>query len=168
MTQARPTDADVCIVGAGAAGGTMAFELAPRGASVVVLASGPRRALGVAGVADDARASPRSTAFPLPAFPFSFSDSLFASACRATGVALHAVPQARNSVAYGGRAPCRACSTCAVCPTGAKASIDLTHIPAAEASGRARVLADATVLRLEVDDAARVSTAVYVGPDRVE
>src|SRR5438105_14984030 len=42
MTQARPTDADVCIVGAGAAGGTMALELAQRGASVVVLESGPR------------------------------------------------------------------------------------------------------------------------------
>ena len=34
--------------------------------------------------------------------------------------------------------PCRACSTCAVCPTGAKASIDLTSIPEAEATGNAR------------------------------
>ena len=87
------------------------------------------QALGVAGAADDPWASPRSTPFPLPAFPFSYSDGLFAPACRSLGIALHSLPQARNSVAYGGRPQCQACSTCHVCPTGAKASIDLTHIP---------------------------------------
>src|SRR5882724_8751148 len=35
-------DADVCIVGAGAAGGVLALELARRGVRVVVLESGPR------------------------------------------------------------------------------------------------------------------------------
>ena len=35
-------DAEVCIVGAGAAGGIMALELARRGVGVVVLESGPR------------------------------------------------------------------------------------------------------------------------------
>ena len=35
-------DTDVCIVGAGAAGGIMAAELARRGVRVVVLESGPR------------------------------------------------------------------------------------------------------------------------------
>ena len=62
------------------------------------------QALGVAGAADDPWASPRSTPFPLPAFPFSYSDGLFAPACRSLGIALHSLPQARNSVAYGGRA----------------------------------------------------------------
>ena len=255
-------DAEVCIVGAGAAGGIMAFELARRGVSVLVLESGPRhdfqrrgeyvrrylrhenpwrtplpnldrytisgatpfglegrrargvggstlhwegyalrlhaddfrmrsrhgiaddwpisydelepyyaraeQALGVAGAPDDPWASPRSTPFPLPAFPFSYSDGLFAPVCRSLGIAFHSLPQARNSVGYGGRSPCRACGTCEVCPTGAKASIDLTHIPQAEATGKARILTDATVLRLEVDRSGEVSAAVYAGPDRVE
>lgn len=255
-------DADVCIVGAGAAGGIMALELGRRGVSVVVLESGPRHdfaqrgayvrrylrhedpwrsrlegqdrhtvggrvhfalegrrvrgvggstlhwegytlrfhesdfrlrslhgiaddwpisyvdlephyaraeaALGVAGVPDDPWASPRSTAFPLPAFPFSYSDGLFARACQTLGIGFHHMPQARNSVAYGGRAQCQACATCQVCPTGAKASIDLTHAPAAEATGNVRILSEATVLRLEVDRSGHVGAAVYAHPDRGE
>lgn len=255
-------ETEVCIVGAGAAGGIMAWELARRGLRVVVLESGPRhdfgqrgeyvrrylrhenpwrtplpqmdrhtvggtapyrldgrrargiggstlpwegyafrlhaddfrlrsrygiaddwpisyqdlepyyaraeKALGVAGAADDPWASPRSTPFPLPPFPFSYSDSLFAPACRSLGIAIHHLPQARNSVAYGGRSQCQAYATCPVCPTGAKASVDLTHIPEAEATGNARVLAEATVLRLEVDSSGQVSAAVYARPDRVE
>jgi len=255
-------DADVCIVGAGAAGGIMALELGRRGIRVVVLESGPRHdfaqrgayvgrylrhedpwrsrlegqdrhtvgggvhyalegrrargvggstlhwegytlrfhandfrlrslhgiaddwpiayadlepyyaraeaALGVAGVPDDPWASPRSTPFPLPGFPFSHSDGLFADTCRRLGIGLHHLPQARNSVAYGGRVQCQACATCQVCPTGAKASIDLTHTPAAEATGNVRILSEATALRLELDRAGEVGTAVYAQPDRVE
>ena len=88
--------------------------------------------------------------------------------CRSLGITFHSLPQARNSIAYGGRSPCRACGTCHVCPTGAKASIDLTHVPEAEATGHARVLTEATVLRLEVDRAGEVSAAVYARPDKVE
>jgi choline dehydrogenase-like flavoprotein len=238
-------DADVCIVGAGAAGGVVALELARRGLRVIVLESGPRhdfarrweyvrrylghqnpwrtplleldrhtvggpqpyrlegrrargvggstlhwegytlrlhasdfrlrslhgigedwplsyhelepyyglaeKALGVAGASDEPWASPRSTPFPLPPFAFSYSDALFSRACQGLGIGLHHLPQARNSVAYAGRAQCQACGTCQVCPTGAKASTDLTHIPDAEATGNARVITDATVLRLELD-----------------
>jgi glucose dehydrogenase len=255
-------DADVCIVGAGAAGGIMALDLARRGMQVIVLESGPRHdlaarkqyvrrylrrenpwasarpglddatfggrlaysldgrrvrgvggstlawegyamrfhasdfrlrslygladdwpidygdlepfytraeaALGVAGADDDSSASPRSSPYPLPAFPFSYSDSLFAPACAGLGIAMRHLPQARNSVAYGGRAACQACATCHVCPTGAKASIDLTHIAAAEATGRARIVVDASVLRLETRRLDEIEHAVYALPDRVE
>jgi choline dehydrogenase-like flavoprotein len=126
------------------------------------------RALGVAGEADDPWASHRSSPFPLRAFPFSYSDGFLARGCRSLGIALHSLPQARNSASYGGRPPCSACSTCHVCPTGAKASIDLTHVPQAEATGNARLKADATVLRLEVNRSGEVSAAVYAGPDKVE
>lgn len=254
-------EAEVCIVGAGAAGGIMALELARRRIRVVVLESGPRhdfrrrreyvrrylrhedpwrtprsgldrhtvsgaphygldgrrvrgvggstlhwegyalrlhaddfrmrslhgiaddwpigyeelepyygraeRALGVAGSDGDPWASPRSGPFPLPPFPFSYSDRLLARAAGSIGVALQTLPQARNSAAYGGRPPCQACSTCHVCPTGAKASIDLTHIPAAEATGNARVLPDATALKLEHDTAGRVRAVVYAHADGV-
>lgn len=125
-------------------------------------------ALGVAGGPDDPRASPRSFPFPLPAFPFSHSDSIFARACATLGIGLHHLPQARNSIAYGGRAQCRACGTCLVCPTGAKASTDLTHVPAAEATGNVRILTDATALRLEPTASGDVGAVVYAHPDRVE
>jgi choline dehydrogenase-like flavoprotein len=254
-------DADVCIVGAGAAGGVVALELARRGLRVIVLESGPRhdfarrreyvrrylghqnpwrtplleldrhtvggsqpyrlegkrargvggstlhwegyalrlhasdfrlrslhgigedwplsyqelepyyrlaeKALGVAGASDEPWASPRSTPFPLPPFEFSYSDALFSRACQGLGIGLHHLPQARNSVAYAGRARCQACGTCQVCPTGAKASTDLTHVPDAEATGNARVITDATVLRLELDRSGEVSAAAYARPDKV-
>src|SRR6266536_2003636 len=93
---------------------------------------------------------------------------MFAGACKQVGIVLHHLPQARTSVAYAGRSQCRACGTCFVCPTGAKASVDPTHIPQAEATGNARVLTDATVLRLEVDRSNRVTSVVYAGRDRRE
>jgi choline dehydrogenase-like flavoprotein len=126
------------------------------------------RALGIAGAADDPWASPRSTAYPLPPFPFSYSDRMFARACQELGIALHHMPQARNSVAFGGRSRCLACSVCVACPTGAKATVDLTHVARAEATGRVRVLPDTTVLRLEVDPSRRVSGIVCAGHDRRE
>jgi len=255
-------ETEVCIIGGGAAGGTLALELGRRGVKVIVLESGPRhdfrqrhqyvrrylkrenpwhsplpelerhtvdgnprfplaasrvrglggatlhwegytvrfhaddfrlrsrygiaddwpisyqdlepyymqaeRALGVAGTADDPWASPRTAPYPLPAFAFSHSDRLFQRACQSVGIALHHLPQARNSVAYAGRPACQACSTCAVCPTGAKASIDLTHFPPAEATGNVRVLTDATVLRLEVEGSGQISGAVFAHADKVE
>ena len=126
------------------------------------------RTLGVAGVADEPWATPRSSPFPLPPFPFSYSDGLFARACQPLGVALHHLPQARNSVAYAGRPKCRACGTCQVCPTGAKASVDLTHVPQAEATGNAQVVTEATALRLELDRPDQVSAVVYARPDKIE
>jgi glucose dehydrogenase len=256
------TDADICLVGAGAAGAIMALELGRAGLKVAVLESGPRHdfarrwdyvraylrrenpwrsrlpaldhhtvggrlpygldgrrvrgvggstlhwegyalrfhasdfklrslygvaddwpigyddlepyyaraeaALGVAGTADEPERSPRSAPFPLPAFPFSDSDARFQKACAGLGIAMHCLPQARNSIAYGGRAPCQACGTCHVCPTGAKASTDLTHIPAAEATGNVRLVTEATVLRLEVGTSGEVTAAVYAHADRVE
>ena len=126
------------------------------------------RMLGVAGVADEPWAAPRSAPFPLPPFSFSYSDGLFTRACQPLGIALHHLPQARNSVAYAGRPQCRACGTCQVCPTGAKASVDLTHVPQAEATGNAQILTEATVLRLELDRSGGVSAAVYAKPDKVQ
>ena len=253
-------ETDVCIVGAGAAGGTLALELGRRGVRVVILESGPRhdfaqrreyvrrflhrenpwrtplpemdrfsaggtarhvlqrvrgiggstlhwegyalrfhaddfrlqslygigddwpisyedlesyyaraeQSLGVAGAMDDPWASPRSTPFPMPPFSFSHSDRVVSPVCRSLGIKLHCMPQARNSITYGGRSACRACSTCFVCPTGAKASTDLTHFVDAEATGNVRVLAETTVLRLETDRSGQVGAAVYAGADRAE
>lgn len=255
-------DADVCIIGAGAAGGIIAWKLGQLGMKVVVLESGPRhpldrrfeyaqrfikgenpwqtgpagidshsttgstpyslewkrargvggstlhwegyalrfhandfrlrslydiaddwpisyeeieeyyceaeKELGVAGIADDPWASPRSRPFPLPLFTYSFSDGFFARGCKATDITLHHLPQARNSIPYGGRPQCRGCGTCHVCPIGAKASTDLTHIPKAEATGNVQVLTDVNALRLETDPSNKVSGIIYARHDRIE
>lgn len=125
------------------------------------------QALGVAGVADDPSGPPRSVEFPLPPFPFSHTDHIFAEACGRLGVALHHLPQARNSIPYDGRSQCRACSTCEACPTGAKASVDLTHIGRAEATGNVTLASGAVVIRLDTDGTGRVEQAVYVDPTGV-
>ncbi len=252
----------VCFIGAGAAGGIMAYELALRGMEVVVLESGPKHdfskrfsyaqailrgenpwrssiremdrhttdgntgykldwnrvrgiggstlhwegytprfhandfrlhtlygvgadwpisydelepfyakaetALGVAGISDDPWASPRSTPFPLPAFEPSYSDSFFAKACSNLGIAFTKLPQARNSIPYRNRAGCAACGVCYACPTGAKASTELTHIPQAEATGKVRVITGATVLRIETDGGKKVSEVLWADRDKKE
>src|SRR5262249_40102709 len=104
--------------------------------------------LGVAGAADEPWASLRSMPFPLPPFPFSSPAGCLPPASQTMGAPLPPLPQARNPQPYGGRPQCRACGTCHVCPTGAKASVDLTHIPEAEATGNAHLITEATVLRL--------------------
>jgi choline dehydrogenase-like flavoprotein len=126
------------------------------------------QALGVSGPIDDPWAAPRSTAFPMPPFPLSHSDRIFAEAAAKIGVRLHHLAQARNSEPYAGRPACQACGTCAVCPTGAKASVDLTHVPAALESKRATLLSDTSALKLVTDRPDRVSQVVYMGADGLE
>jgi len=126
------------------------------------------RALGVAGADDNPFAPPREEPYPLPAFPPSYSDSLFAEACERLGIATHSVPNARNSEPHDGRSECVGYGTCQpVCPSGAKYSADHT-VAAAESEG-ARVLDRAPVQRLETQAVGdRVSTAVYATPDGTE
>ncbi|WP_255196076.1 GMC family oxidoreductase [Halorarius litoreus] len=123
------------------------------------------RAFGVAGASDNPFAPPREEPHSMPAFPPSYSDSLFAEACEQVGVATHSVPNARNSEAYDGRSPCVGYGTCKpVCASGAKYSADHT-IEQAEAKG-VRVVDRAPVQRLETDSSGkRVAAAVYATPD---
>jgi choline dehydrogenase-like flavoprotein len=123
-------------------------------------------AFGVAGAADDPWGPPRRSDFPLPPFPFSYADGFYRRACASLGVAFAHMPQARNSKEYGGRPACSACAVCHACPTGARASADLTHIAQAEATGRVTVLGDVSALRLEVDATDRLTGVVFAGHDR--
>jgi len=126
------------------------------------------RELSVSGAADNPFAPPRAEPHPLPAFPPSYSDSLFAEACEEVGLATHSVPNARNSEPTDEASACVGYGTCKpVCPSGAK--YDATrHIDVAEANG-ARVLDRVPVQRLEHDDAGdRVTAAVYATPDGEE
>ena len=124
--------------------------------------------LGVAGALDNPFAAPRSTPYPMPPIPFSLMDKRIKQATDRLGYDLHHTPQARNSIPYGERSQCLACTFCQVCPSGAKATVDRTHALAAERTGKARFVTDATVLRLEVDPQGRVQRAVYAGLDKVE
>ncbi|MFB6118958.1 GMC family oxidoreductase [Halosegnis sp.] len=116
---------------------------------------------GVAGAADNPFAPPRESPHPLPAFPPSYSDSLFAEACKQVGVATHSAPNARNSEPYDDRSACVGYGTCKpVCPSGAKYSADHT-VRQAEAKGLT-VHTEAPVQRLETDaNGGRVARAVY-------
>jgi choline dehydrogenase-like flavoprotein len=122
--------------------------------------------LGVAGTAgDNPFAPPREAPYPMPGFPPSYSDSLFAEACDALDVTMHSVPNARNSEPYDDRAACQGYGTCQpVCPSGAKYDATV-HVDRAEAAG-ARVVDRAPVQRLEHDRAVEtVDAAVYATPN---
>jgi choline dehydrogenase-like flavoprotein len=121
--------------------------------------------LGVAGADDNPFAPPREEPHPMPAFPPSYSDSLFAEACERLGVTMHSVPNARNSEGYDDRSACVGYGTCnPVCPSGAKYSADV-HVRKAEQEG-ARVVDRAPVQRLvPTADGDRVAAVVYATPD---
>jgi len=123
------------------------------------------RELGVAGAADNPFAPPREDDYPMPAFPRSRTDRLFADACASLGIETHSAPQARNSEPYDGRSQCQGFDTCVpVCPSGAKYSGDV-HVRRAERRG-VRVIDRAPVVRLEHGtDPATLSAAVYRTPD---
>ena len=263
MIMAAKEIADVCIVGAGLAGGIMAYELASKGVKVTVLEAGPRhdpqarfstmqttlttgadpwasnlperdvftnagevdyplkaarvkavggstlhwgglslrlhesdfkmksryglaadwpigyaeleryygkaeRALGVAGKADNPFASYRSTAYPLPHFPFHHDDRIFKKACAKLGIVMHHVPWARNSVPYQNAAACQAFSTCGsygICPISAQYTSE-RHIRLAEQTGNAEVIADANVLRVNLDKSGRAQGVTYATPEK--
>lgn len=116
--------------------------------------------LGVAGGLNPF-ASPRSAPYPLPAFPYSKADAVVMKAAATLGWRFHPVPQARASLPYRGRAQCAGCNTCEICPTGAKTSVDLTHIPAIEAAPGGLVLPNTTFLRFEIKGD-RISRAIVV------
>ncbi|WP_049921560.1 GMC family oxidoreductase [Halopiger djelfimassiliensis] len=121
------------------------------------------RELGVAGADDNPFAPPREEPHPLPAFPPSYSDSLFAEACEELEIAMHSVPNARNSETYDGRSACVGYGTCQpVCPSGAKYDATV-HVERAERKG-ATVIDRAPVQHLE-HDADAIEAAVYATPD---
>jgi len=87
---------------------------------------------------------------------------LFAGAKKLGYTKYRATNMAINSVPHAGRAGCQQSGFCVQgCTFGAKWSTLYTEIPAAEATGRCEVRAEAQVLRVEHDAAGRVSGVVY-------
>lgn len=110
--------------------------------------------LGVAGAPDNPFAAPRSTPFPLPAFPIGYDDGFLVEAGTRLGIQFHTMPQARTSERYRERPACATFSACRACPIRARYSGDI-HIELAEATGYVTVVAGANVVKLETDQSGR-------------
>ncbi|MGM0717388.1 MAG: GMC family oxidoreductase [Halobacteriota archaeon] len=122
------------------------------------------RELGVSGDDDNPHGAPREEAYPMPAFPRSHSDRLFADACDALAVSMASQPKAIASEPYQGRAECDGFGVCNACPIGARYTAE-QHVERARRQD-ATVIDRAQVLELVHDDAGdRVTGAVYATPN---
>jgi glucose dehydrogenase len=81
-----------------------------------------------------------------------------------SGIPFWSTPQAKNTVAYGGRAQCIRCNTCAICPTGARYSPDSTFKQLLAKNQIA--LYDQTQIRRLVLDEATTKIASATGVNR--
>jgi gluconate 2-dehydrogenase alpha chain len=110
--------------------------------------------------------SPRSRDYPMPPLRAAPGDALFAEACSRLGYHPYPIPASINTVPYKGRDACVYCGFCHgfPCHVGAKASTQVTSIPAALATGNLEIRSHARVVRV-LRSGDRVCGVAYVGPD---
>ncbi len=101
----------------------------------------------------------RSQPYPLPPFPFSYSDRLLKVAFDQLGIPLHHTSVARTSVASHGRPPCLSYAMCQTCPIFAKWTPDLL-ISQAEQTGTVMVRPDTRVTRINTDNTGQMIESV--------
>jgi glucose dehydrogenase len=89
----------------------------------------------------------RSTKYPMPPFPFSYSDHVVKRAFDRLGIPLHHTAVARNSVPYDHRSPCVSFAMCQTCPVFARWTPDLL-IRRLEKAGKVTVKSDTRVVRI--------------------
>jgi choline dehydrogenase-like flavoprotein len=119
------------------------------------------RQFGASGLAGDP-AYPDRPDYPLPPLPVGKGGQKVAAAHSRLGWHWWPGTNAIASRPYEGRRPCVQRSTCGTgCNEGAKASVDVTHWPKAEAAG-ARILTKARVIEICVDSADRANGAVFI------
>ncbi|MBL4848448.1 MAG: GMC family oxidoreductase [Planctomycetes bacterium] len=105
---------------------------------------------------------PRS-AQPLPAHTLGYASQVLAPAFRSVGTTLVPNSLAVLSVPRAGRPACNYCNSCTQgCPLGDKGSADVAFLPAALATGRLEVRANAQVLLIERGPQGRASGVIYV------
>lgn len=127
--------------------------------------------LGVSGLAG---ANPfeasRSKPYPLPPMPVKSSGVLFERGARRLGLHPFPAPVAILSQPYRGRAACVNCGFCESfgCEMRAKSSTLVSVIPVAEKTGRCEIRPNCYVRKIEINDAGRVTGAIYFDPDRRE
>ncbi len=123
--------------------------------------------IGVAGDSSFDFGSPRSTPYPMPVVPPTYSDLLVKKAAATVGLSFRPFPQARNTIERDGRPPCCGNATChPVCPIHAKYDASGT-IDKAEKAG-AQVVAEAVAHHVEVGADQRVTAIRFKRPDGSE
>jgi choline dehydrogenase-like flavoprotein len=105
------------------------------------------RFLGVAGCNDNPQDGYRSSSFPLPPFDFDVYEEQIVS--RVAQLRWHHVPQARNSVAYGGRSYCNGIGVCNACPIQARWTPSATLLPSLLRFPNVRLATDSVVTGIE-------------------
>jgi choline dehydrogenase-like flavoprotein len=126
------------------------------------------REIGVSGGPDgSAWAPPRGSAYPLPPLDNHPAADLIDAAASRLGVTAFPTPRAIISRSYGGRSRCLYGHLCGGfgCEVGAKSSTLRTLIPAAEKTGKCRVIPKAMVLRINSAAGDRVSGVTYRDAD---
>ncbi|MEL7164809.1 MAG: GMC family oxidoreductase [Pseudomonadota bacterium] len=123
------------------------------------------RLVGTSGGGADHR-RPRSDGYPLPPLPMSYATRQLQKGHEALGLTFESNPLAVLSKPFDGRPSCNFCGNCnRGCPHGDKGSADITFLWHANATGRCRILTDATVINLEKDSGGRIRRAVYARQD---
>jgi quinoprotein glucose dehydrogenase len=84
------------------------------------------RRLGVSGEPSPLPEDARSEPYPMPAMPLTHNLIRLKAWAEKSGIPFWSTPQAKNTVEYDGRAVCKRCNTCEICPTGARYSPDFT------------------------------------------
>jgi len=103
--------------------------------------------MGVAGDSEKNMGHLRSSSFPLPPIPASYSDKMIMEKLKPMGIEFVPQPAARNSIPYAERSQCMGFGTCSpICPSAAQYSASV-HIEKAEKLG-VRLIENARVDRL--------------------
>ena len=84
------------------------------------------RRLGVSGEPSPMKEDSRSEPYPMPPMPFTHNLIQLKAWAERSGIPFGGTPQAKNTTEYDGRAACKRCNTCEICPTGARYSPDFT------------------------------------------
>lgn len=122
---------------------------------------------GVSGVAGDP-AYPTHPDYPMPPLPINIWGEKVAAGHHKLGWHWWPGTNAIASLPYQGRYPCVQRSTCGYgCNEGAKASVDITHWPKAEAQGT-QLITGARVSRITHDGLGRATGAIYQDRHGVE
>lgn len=124
--------------------------------------------LGVSGQNGDPW-HPHTEPYPNPPFELSYANKIMKRGCDKLGIRVWPVPVGRNSRSYDGRPACIQCGDCENgCMTGAKASMDVTYVAKAEATGRVEIRPQSVATQVTVDAQGRAKSVLYFDRDKVE
>ncbi|MCG8467673.1 MAG: GMC family oxidoreductase [Gemmatimonadetes bacterium] len=120
------------------------------------------RRIGVAGEPGPQEYDPRSGPYPMPPLPLSYNLARLKEWGESADIPFWTQPWAKATTEDHGRAICRRCDTCHVCPTGAKYTPDVT-LRALIDAGRLDLHTHTLVRRLELaEDGETIEHAVAV------